>query len=265
MLTAEQIAARVNYLSASEVACLMTGDQPKIMNLWYGKVGDPRFVVDDLSNVWAVLLGSWTEPLNLNRYEYKTGHKVIRRGEHVVSPHAPWAACTLDGWDEELRCPVEAKHVGGREPLARIVDRYQPQLHWQMLVCNAEQAILSVIEGANEPVCETVRCDLPYAAELRERAEEFWACVENLVPPFAVPPAAPPIRAERIVDMTGDNEFADNAAIWLNNYVAKEKAAIAEKALKSKVPADATKCFAYGVVITRNRAGSLSLRTGGHP
>ena len=34
----------------------------------------------------------------------------------------------------------------------------------------------------------------------------------------------------------------------------------AEKVLKSLVPADAKRCTGYGVRITRNRAGSLSLR-----
>jgi predicted phage-related endonuclease len=263
MLTAAQHKARDGKLTASRVACLMTGDQGKIMNLWYELVGDPRHVPDpDLTWVWAPRLGSHTEALNLDWYEHKTGRPVTRRGEVVIHDIADWAACTLDGWDDTIPAVVEAKHVGGREPIAKIIDRYQSQLHWQMLVTGTAQAVLSVIEGANEPVCETVQYDAAYGNELWRRATEFWRCVEDLRPPFSVPPVPPPVVAERIVDMTGDNEWADSAAIWLDNYVAKEKAATAEKALKARVPADAAKCFAYGVVITRNRAGSLSLRAG---
>jgi len=261
-LTAAQLATRLNYLTASEVACLMTGDQPKIMNLWYGKVGDPRFVVDDLSNVWAVLLGSWTEPLHLDWYARKTGHPVSRRGEVVVHRDHPWAACTLDGWDDMIPAPIEVKHVGGREPLSKIVDRYQPQLHWQMIVTGRNQAILSVIEGANEPVWQEIPLDEAYADELWRRAEAFWACVEDLRPPFSVPPAAPPIPATRIIDFTGNTSWADFAISWRENLPAKKLAIIAEGALKALVPDDAAKCHGHGVVITRNRAGSLSLREG---
>ena len=260
MLTAEQIATRVNYLNGSEVACLMPGDQAKILNLWYGKVGDPRFVADDLSNVWAVILGSTTETINLDRYQYKTGRKVTRRGEHVISERAPWAACTLDGFVEEIPAPIEAKHVGGREPLAKVIDRYQPQFHWQGIVTGTKQVIASIIEGANEPICETITLDDAYAAELWRRAEAFWRCVEDLRPPFSVPPAAPPVMAERIYDMSGDNEWADHAATWLANYPAKKLAEVAEKGLKACVPEDAARCSAYGVTVTRNRAGSLSVR-----
>lgn len=260
MLTAEQLAVRVNYLNGSEVACLMAGDQSKIMNLWYGKVGDPRFEVDDLSGVWAVILGSTTETINLDRYEYKTGRKVTRRGEHVISKRAPWAACTLDGFVEEIPAPIEAKHVGGREPLAKVIDRYQPQFHWQGIVTGTKQVIASIIEGASEPVCETITLDDAYTIELWRRAEAFWQCVESLTPPFSVPPAAPPIVAERIVDMSLSNSWCDSAASWLANAPAKKLATIAEATLKELVPADAAKCHGAGVVVTRNRAGSLSLR-----
>jgi predicted phage-related endonuclease len=265
-LSAAQHAARDGKLTATFARDLMNGVAGPINNKWFELVGDPRYEPPpDLTWVWAPALGSFTEPFHLDWYARKTGHVVTRRGEVVVHRDYPWATCTLDGWDDEIPAPIEVKHVGGREPLARIIDRYQPQLHWQMIVTGRNQAILSVIEGANEPVWQEIPLDEAYADELWRRAEAFWACVESLTPPFSVPPAPPPVVAERIVDMTGDNEWADSAAIWLNNYVAKEKAAIAEKALKGKVPPDAAKCFAYGVIITRNRAGNLSLRTGGHP
>jgi len=101
MLSPDQARQRVGRLTASRVACLMTGDADKIMNLWREMVGDPDFVPDDLSDVWAVQLGSHTESLNLDWFEKKTGKKVTRRGDVVVHPKFEWAACTLDGWVEE--------------------------------------------------------------------------------------------------------------------------------------------------------------------
>jgi predicted phage-related endonuclease len=225
-------------------------------------VGDPAAVTEDLSGVWPVQLGSTTEALNLDWYEHKTGRPVTRRGKVVIHPRASWAACTLDGFVEEIPAPIEAKHVGGREPLAKIIERYQPQLHWQMIVTGVTTAILSVIEGANEPVCETIRYDDAYGDELWRRATEFWLCVEDLRPPFSVPPVPPPVVAERIVDMGSSNSWCDSAATWLANLPAKKLAVAAEAALKALVEDDVAKCHGAGVTISRNRAGSLSLRAG---
>lgn len=258
-LTAAQLAAREGKLTASRVACLMSGDEAKIHDLWLEMIGDPRYVAEDLSGVWAVQLGSATEALNLDWYERKHG-AVTRRGEVVCHPLHEWAACTLDGWDAALPGPVECKHVGGYEAIAKVVERYQPQLHWQMLCTGSYAAALSVIEGAREPVVELVRFDPDYAAELWRRAEAFMACVESLTPPVALAPVAAPVKAEKVYDLAGSNEWGDAAATWLADAPAAKRAAAAEKALKALVPADAARCHGNGVQITRDRAGRLSLK-----
>ena len=132
MLSEQQIELRKNKLTASRVACLMKGDAAEIYNLWLELTGQ-EFDREDLSRVWPVQLGSCTEVLNLDWYEMKHG-TVTRRGEVVVHPVNKWAAATLDGFIEDLNCPLETKHVGGREPLEVIIERYQPQMQWQMYV-----------------------------------------------------------------------------------------------------------------------------------
>ncbi len=259
-LSPAQIAARDGRLTASRVACLMTGDREKIMAVWRDLVGDPDGVDDDLSGVWPVRLGETTETLNLDWYERRTGRPVIRRGEVVLHPKAEWAACTLDGWDSFYPCPVEAKHVGGRESLTTIVQRYQPQLHWQMIVTGASMAALSVIEGANAPVVEHIAFDEAYGAELWRRAEMFMACVWAMTPPFPLEPASTPVRAERVYDMAGSNEWGSDAAAWLAHRDAKKTFEAAEKNLKALVPSDAARCHGYGIEAKRDRANRLSIR-----
>ena len=183
-LSASQLEAREGRLTASRVACLMTADRAKIMNLWREMVGDPGYIEADLSGIWAVRLGAFTEALNLDWYERKTGRPVTRRGEVVVHPEIEWAACTLDGWDDSIPRPIEAKHVGGREPRSRIIDRYTPQLSWQMMVTGTTQAALCLIEGAAEPVIEPLDLSPEYAEELWKRAHAFMECVRTLTPPF---------------------------------------------------------------------------------
>lgn len=258
MLTPVQIEQRDGKLTASRVACLMTGDPDKIMNLWRELVGDPAFVPEDLSEVWPVQLGSATEQLNLDWFERKRG-PLSKRGD-VVTHDCGWAAATLDAWSNLHGCPVECKHVGGREPLETIIERYQPQMHWQMIVTEARQCALSVIMGANEPIVEFIERDQDYSTELWRRAEGFMECVWHLTPPVELAPVAAPVRVEKTYDMTGSNSWSANAATWVNTRQAAKDNSSAEKELKAMVPPDAVRCFGHTVEIKRDRAGRLSLR-----
>jgi hypothetical protein len=221
---------------------------------------DPSFVAEDLSRVWPVQLGACTEVLNLDWYQLKNNAAVTRRGEVVVHPQYPWAACTLDGWIEDLNCPIESKHVGGREPLEVIIERYWPQMGWQMEVTGADQCALSVIMGANEPIVEFIERDDNYIAEMIARGEQFMAHVRTRTSPVVLDPVPAPIDASRVYDMSEDNVWGDQAVAWLNTLMAAGENKDAEKILKSRVPEDAKKCTGHGVRITRDRAGRLSLR-----
>jgi len=259
-LTEAQLKARDGKLTASRVACLMTGDETKIMNLWREMVGDPAFIADDLSGVWPVRLGEATEALNLSWYERKTGRALTRKGEVVVCPRAEWAASTLDGWDAAVPAVIECKHVGGYEARDVVLARYQPQLHWQMICTGAKQAVLSVIEGAKEPALEVVDFDESYAAELWTRAERFMACVRDLVEPVTLAPVAAPVKAEKIYDMRESNAWAAHAADWLAHKEAAGKFDKAAKEIKGLTPADAAKAHGHGIAVSRNKAGALSIK-----
>lgn len=259
MLTPAQFDARKGKLTASRVACLMTGDARGIMNLYLEMIGDPSFEPEDLSRVWPVQLGSATESLNLDWYEMQ-GPTVSRRGEVVVHPAYPWAAATLDGWDDVLRCPVETKHVGGREPLEVVIERYQPQMQWQMECTRATQCALSVIMGASAPVIEYIERAPEYAAEMVTRGQQFMHCVKNRVVPVALDAVVAPIDASKVYDMATNNTWAVQAAIWRDTRGDAERCKEAEKTLKAIVPADAKKCHGHEIQITRDRAGRLSLR-----
>lgn len=260
MLNAEQIKARDGRLTASRVACLMTGDTDKIMNLWRELVGDPAFVPEDLSDVWPVQLGSCTEALNLEWYTRRTGRTLTRQGDVVLRPGFDWAACTLDAFDNEKAAPVECKHVGGFEKHDAIIARYMPQMHWQMLCTETKRCMLSVIEGAREPIIDEIGLDGAYASELWDRAWKFMQCVWNLTPPVELAPVAAPVKAEKTYEMSQSNSWVASAATWAMNIQAKKDCEAAEKELKTLVPSDAARCFGAGVEIKRDRAGRLSVR-----
>lgn len=257
MLNAAQLAARAGKLTASRVACLMKGDAEAIMRLYRELIGEE--IPEDLSHVWPVRLGEATEGLQLDWMEEQGGH-VTRRGEVVTHPKYEWAAATLDGWHEGLECPVEVKHVGGREPLEVIIERYQPQMQWQMECTGASQCALSVIMGANPPIVEYIERDADYAAEMVRRGKQFMDCVTRRIEPVALPAVAAPIDASKVYDMQGNNSWAAHAVSWIESKPAADICKDAEKVLKALVPEDAKKCHGHNIQITRDRAGRLSLR-----
>lgn len=258
MLTAEQEIARKGKLTASRVAVLMNGSATDIMDLWLEMTNDPSFKPDDLSGVWPVQLGSATEALNVAWFARKIG-PVSGVGK-VLTHNNGWAACTLDAWSDADECPVECKHVGGHESLQTVIDRYQPQMHWQMIVTGAAQCAFSVIMAAAEPVVEYIPLDQEYAAEMLTRADAFMKHVRNKTQPVILPAVAAPIIPTREVDMSTSNEWGSNAVTWLTTKQAKKDCIEAEAALKALVPGDAKIATGAGIRITKNRAGSMSLR-----
>lgn len=258
MLNAAQVARRLGFLGGSDMKCIMDGDRDKIHRLWRVKIGEE--IGDDLSDVWPVRLGECTEQLNIAWYELKHKQPVSRRGDIAKHPWLPWAGCTLDGWIDALECPLECKHVGGREPLEVIIARYQPQLQWQCEVTRSDQVVLSVIMAASEPVVEFIDRDPHYAGIMVERGAQFWGHVENRTPPVDMPAVPPPIEAHVEYDFTGRNEWASSASQWLESKDAADMHNDAAKILKALVPPDAKKCIGHGVYIVRDRAGRLSLR-----
>jgi len=258
MLTPAQIDARKGKLTASRVACLMVADTARIMQLYYEMTEDPAFAPVDLSEVWPVRLGEATEQLQVDWFELKHS-PVTMRGEVLVHSNG-WAAATLDGWSVLHGCPIEAKHCGGHEPFETLVERYMPQLHWQMIVTGVKQCALSIILGAREPTVDFIDFDDAYGAELVRRAEAFMQCVWTKTPPVEIAEPVPAPVPGKTYDMESSNAWVSEAFVWLANIGAKKAAEAAEKELKYLVPADAKKCFGAGVRITRDRAGRLSLR-----
>jgi predicted phage-related endonuclease len=259
MLSPDQLKARLGKLTASRVAVLMRGDAEGIMNLWRELTGDPTYIPEDLSHVWPVRLGEATETLNLNWYAMK-GNRVSRRGDVAQHPSIEWAAATLDGWDDDLHCVIECKHVGGREPLEIVIERYQPQMQWSMECTGAKQCALSVIMGASPPIVEYIEYEPAYAAEMVRRGKQFMDHVAARTPPVILDPVPAPIVADRTVDMSGNETWQRHATQWLQVRGAADTARECEKVLKSIVPENAKKAFGFGVRITRDRVNRLSLR-----
>lgn len=259
-LTPAQLAAREGRVTASFLPYLMAGDEAKILSRWQELVGDPAYEPEDLSRVWPVQFGSYIEPFALDWHETATGQALTRRGEVVPHPERPWFCCTLDAYRASDSTVIDCKAVGPWRKIDDVRALYLPQMVAQRACVGAARASLLVVAGGQEPVEEPLDWPEEYEAEVWQRVDAFWQCVLTLTPPVALPPVAAAVRAERIYDMLGSNEWTDAAVTWLDNRDAAKNAATAEKTLKQLVPADAAKAHGAGVQITRDRAGRLSLK-----
>lgn len=258
MLTEKQREARAGKLTASRCGCLMRGEADKIMRLWRELTGQEQ--EEDLSREWYVWFGSRTEEDQLDWFELMNNVPVTRRGEVVVHPLYDCFACTLDGWIDFPARPIECKHTGDREPLEIIIERYQPQLHFQMSCTVTEQCALSIIRGRDKPIIEEITLDPVYEDELVRRGLQFMKHVREGTPPIILPPAPPPISNWIDYNMAGNGDWRRFAEQWLQTRGAAQSCEEAAKVLKSLVPVDARKCWGDGVRISRDRAGRLSLR-----
>jgi predicted phage-related endonuclease len=271
-LSPEALAKRRHSIGGSDANAIMSGDADKLIRLWREKRGEAE--PEDLSDVLAVQMGSFTEPLNVAWFEKQTGLRVTQRGlvlkreSHGVPMHA-----TLDGyvareWPEDGEINGEelgiweAKHCGVRNTDAELFERYVPQLTHNCICADERRAFLSVFKGNGDWMMMEYELDDAYAAALIEAERDFWRCVQTGEPPAPLPlPPAPKPAGIVEYDMSQSNEWASHCVDYLDTILAADRHETAKKALKELVPADASRCFARGVEIKRDKRGALRFAT----
>jgi putative phage-type endonuclease len=155
---AEWLEARKQYVTASEIACVVGLDAYKSpLRLYHEKRGeiDPP----DLSGNAAVQAGKALEGTILDIYQQEAGRKVDRCEPFrlFVNSDYPMIAATPDGfdWRDEIEQEgvVDAKNIGLR--MAKHWDDgapegYRLQIHQQMIVTGAKCGSLAALIGGQD-------------------------------------------------------------------------------------------------------------------
>jgi putative phage-type endonuclease len=255
--SADWHAERAKGIGASDAKAIMEGAW---YDLWAVKTGrqDPP----DLSDVLAVQMGTWTEPLNLYWFGKVTGKDVATGFQPVVSSQHPFMRANLDGWCEADVAVFEAKHVSAWDKPDNVVSRYYPQLQHLMCVTETGVAYLSVFYGNNKHEWYAVERDDDYIADLVERERAFWQHVIEDTPPENPDAIQAFISLDdmREVEMTGSNEWAANATTWLETKDAAKQHRDADKAIKQLVEDDVKLARGHGVVAKRSKNGAITIR-----
>lgn len=260
-LTPEAIAERRNFIGASDANTIMSGDAERINRLAREKLGlqEP----EDLSRNLAVVMGSYTEDLNRHWFELQTGDEVTGAGSLVTHPRHKFLRATLDGVVMARSAVFEAKHVSAFADLDDVAQRYQPQLHHQMMVTGLKSAVLSVFVGTQKWELYEYTFQDWYADAVLQACLDFWEGLQSgrFIEPAEVVEPPRPNGTLRKVDMQGHNEWASFATEWLATQEAAKRNAAAAKTLKGLVEPDVGHAFGHGVEIKRSSTGALTIRS----
>lgn len=269
-LSAKSLEERKTTIGGSEICVLAGGDEERQDKLYALKAG--HIQPDDLSTVWAVIMGWVTEEANLSFFEFKNQLEVINKQKVLTSDKYQFMRCTLDGSIKNYKnrqAVIDAKFTLGfkrideeyADVIPRLIKYYTPQLHWNAYLLEENTGktvpygILSICRGGNEPTFHEVKIDKDYQLELINIAKDFMHCVKNSlpynIPDFVEPPV--PVEDKVPVDMTtvkSKLNWKRHADTWLQTYGARQSCLEAEKALKDLVPKIASTAFGDGIKIS---------------
>lgn len=247
---------RKGGITGTDARKIMAGDAQSV---YENKLGLKQ--EDDLTDVFMVALGLFTEPLNVAWFEKRTGLEVsISGNDYLVRPNFDWWRMDIDGFTSDGGI-VECKHSNSYKNIEDHVVYYYAQVQWYLGGLGRPHAYLSVIPGNGEPLVQRIDRDDDYISKLEAAASEVWECIKSKTPP-RVEEIKPDIKFDdmREVDLTGNNQWADFAADFLENQEASKKFEASKKGLKSLVEDDVKRAFGHGVEIKRSKSNSLTVK-----
>ncbi len=267
-LSEKALAERHTTIGGSDINVIADGKPEAITKLYEQKLNKTS---DDLSMVWAVLMGNITESLNTEWTQVKQNILIEDRQRVIKGIKHPFMRCTLDGCVYDYKNSVavfDAKFTMGRplkgeeysEVIPRLIKKYTPQLHWNAYLLSeainepVEFGLLSFIKSGNEPTFHEIPIEKDYQEHLIKMGSYFIGCVEMCVPPHEMPIATPPTPLnERVkVDMTQSEvaaEWKQFSQQYLQTLGAVESFKKAETNLKNLVPSDASEASGNGLII----------------
>jgi len=254
---------RMGFVGGSDAKHIIEGNW---LALYEEKVGIRQ--PEDLSDIFRVQLGIYTEPFHL-------GWLIGQHGLHLVGPMAPkqhpslpWMRAQFDGWHVPEDTFIELKHTNERASVRSMSETYQPQIAHYCAVAGVTHGYLSFIAGNSDPVICKVEPSRTYIDELVDLETAFWWHVENKVAPdqhmhaeqFAeVHAQAKNIKVDgmRFVDMTGNNQWADLALALIETKDARDSHEQAKVEIKKLIADDVAEASGHGITIKKDKRGAL--------
>jgi hypothetical protein len=260
---------RMGFIGGSDAVKIIRGDWHDLYN---EKIGQAQPA--DLSHLFNVQLGTYTEEFNLAWFEQEYGVQVIAtQPEYKKTIEGIPFKATLDGIiadpesiDRDHYIGVECKHTSSFKKFDDILTYYYPQIQLYMKVADLSHMYLSVIFG-NQWECKLVSQDEAEWLRMLPIFKDFWGHVLKKQPPVAEMPNELPTNVHHMTldnmvarDASKDNSFRNYEANYIENVWGNKQFEVAKNELKSLVLSNEREVFTDKLSIKRNKRGALTIK-----
>ena len=259
---------RMGFIGGSDAVKIIRGDWHDLYNEKIG-IAQPS----DLSHLFNVQLGTYTEQFNLAWFEHEYGVQVIdTQPEFKKTIEGIPIKATLDGLVNDKEnignnfFGVECKHTSSFKKFDDILTYYYPQIQLYMKVADLSHMYLSVIFG-NQWECKLVSQDEAEWLRMLPIFRDFWGHVLKKQPPVAEMPNELPTNVHHMTldnmvarDASKDNFFVELQHHYIANYDETKIFEKAKQELKSLVEPNEREVFTDKLSIKRNKRGALTIK-----
>ncbi len=251
-----------DYIRGSDMVSLMQGKWNELYKIKQGTLGRK-----DLSNMFNVQLGTFTEDFNLKWAEKVYGYEFVNKFQ--VSQTRHYGNITLkgspDGMDTERKVIIECKHTHSMNTIENVINYYMPQIQFYLYITQYKKCLLSVIFGNKWEAIE-IDSSKEYQNLLLDRIKMFWECITHNQEPedtsFSIQQNVKDnvrINGKVKRDVSKSNSFTEHCNTYLNNEAAYEKFVNAKKYLKEEIKPDESEIYNDLLSIKKDKRGSIRI------
>lgn len=209
-LTSEQLAERLKYITATDMAVICRLSPWKNpVELWLEKTEQSQ--AKDISNSPAVVAGHYLEPVIAQWFSDETGKKL--RTDESLKPHKtiPYIAAHIDrlveGEPAALECKSTISQKGWGERGENIIpDYYLVQCAHEAMAWDLERVYCAVLISGNDFRHYVYERNDKLEQALIERCATFWGHVQNMTPPT-------PVTGDEVLSLHGTHTTSEPALI----------------------------------------------------
>tara|TARA_Y100000401_G_C8301875_1_gene214599 strand:- start:23 stop:841 length:819 start_codon:yes stop_codon:yes gene_type:complete len=255
------------FIRGSDMVSLMRGEWHKLYQIKKGLVGR-----DDLSNMFNVQLGTFTEDFNLQWAEKIYDYKFINKFQ--VSQTKQYGNITLqgspDGMDKEHKVIIECKHTHSMNTMENMINYYMPQIQFYLYITQYKKCLLSVIFGNKWEAVE-IDSSFAYQEKILQSIKMFWEHITHNKEPEGDEHGTNrividkkitnkiPINSKTKRDVSQSNSFATNCNTYLENEEGYEKFVNAKKYLKEEIKPNESEIYNDKISVKRDKRGSIRI------
>jgi len=177
------------FIGGSDIAAVMGMSRWKTpLRLWSEKTG--KIEAPDLSDNEAVEMGTDLEEFVAQKFAQRTGKTVRRAPKKYIHKDYDFMAANVDrlitSTDELLECKT-CTLWKKEEWEAGIPEEYILQVIWYLGITGRSAGWIAVLIGGQKFMYKKIDFDTELFDTMVEKARLFWQCVQDEIPPEAMP------------------------------------------------------------------------------